>query len=123
MARTVKPTFKQWIPGSGRTAGGVPVQGKTKTVGRISVTAYSQSGEVLTPTDVGLSRIDFIELNVNEESMGAADMRLAAYSPSAQVFYLLTLTGAGVTAEYLAGATEEVTFTAEGDSVMDVELL
>lgn len=123
MARSVKPTFKQWIPGSGRTVGGVPVQGKTRTVGRISVSSYSSEGESLKPADVGLSTIDFISLKVREEAIGAADTRLASYSPSAQQFYLFTHTGAGTLAEYAAAATEEINFVAEGDSVMDVELL
>jgi hypothetical protein len=123
MARAIKPTFKQWIPGAGRTVGGVPVQGKTRTVGRISVTSYNQGGEALSPADLGLSAIDALTLKVREQSMGASDTREVAYSPSAQLFYLFTLTGAGVTAEYAAAATEEVEFVAEGDSALDVELL
>ena len=122
MARTVKPTFKQWIPGAGRTAGGVPVQGKTRTVGRISVTNYSQEGESLKPADVGLTTIHYISLKVRDEAQGGADAQFASYSASAQQFYLWDTTGAGTNAKH-AVASEEVDFVAEGDSVMDVELL
>lgn len=123
MARNVKPTLKTYLPGAGRTVGGVPVQGKTRTVGRISVTSYSQEGEQLKPSDVGLSAIDFISLRVREESDGNASNRGASYSASAQQFYLWTHTGAGTLAKYAAAAAEEIEFVAEGDSVNDVELL
>jgi hypothetical protein len=124
MSRTVKPTFKQWFPGSGRSTGGVPVQGKTKTTGRVSVSAY-QKGEPLAATDVGLSTIDHITLRVVEEISGdpTAPRREVGYSPSAGQFYLWTVDRAGSITQYVAGATEEVSFVAEGDSVMDVELL
>lgn len=125
MARTVKPTFKQWIPGSGRTAGGVPVQGKTRTVGRITLSVGAGGspgeGERLTPADVGLSTIDFIALKVVEE-MGNTVTRQAVYSASAQQFYVFeVLTSTGTYQD--ASSTSEVSFIAEGDSVMDVELL
>jgi len=126
MARTVKPTFKQWIPGAGRTAGGTPVQGKTKTTGRVTVSSYAGSGgETLRPADVGLSVIDHISLKVVEE-VSSADQKVtrhAAYSPSSQQFYLFTTDKDGDKTGYAATATEEVSFVAEGDSVMDVELL
>jgi len=125
MARTVKPTFKQWIPGAGRTAGGVPVQGKTRTVGRITLTAAAGGspgeGERLTPADVGLSTIDHISLKVVEEH-GNTVVRTAVYSASAQQFYVFeVLTTSGVFQD--ASSTSELSFVAEGDSVMDVELL
>lgn len=122
MAKTVKPTFKQWIPGAGRTIGGVPVQGKTRVVGRISVTGYSQMGESLKPTDLGLTSIDSLTLRVRDESAGGVDNRRAVYSSSAQQFYLIS-TAASTNSEYAAAATEEIEFVAEGDSAMDVELL
>ena len=125
MASTVKPTFKQYLPGSGRTPGGVPVQGKTRTVGRISVTSYASGGESLKPSDVGLSSIDHINLKVHEElaSDDSSVRRLAAYSPSAQQFYLFIEGRTGIKDGYSDATTEEVSFVAEGDSVMDVELL
>lgn len=123
MARTVKPTFKQWIPGAGRTSGGAPVQGKTRTVGRVSVTSYSKEGENLKPADVGLSAIDYISLKVREEAQGGADVQFASYSASAGQFYLWSMTGAGTVNSKHATASEEIDFVAEGDSVMDVELL
>jgi len=121
MPRTVKPTFKQWIPGAGRTTGGIPVQGKTRTVGRISVTTYEGDGEPLKPSDVGLSTIDHISLKVVEE-FGNTVVREAVYSASAQQFYVFEiLTTSGVYQD--ANATNELSFVAEGDSAMDVELL
>lgn len=125
MARTVKPTFKQWIPGAGRTTGGTPVQGKTRTVGRISVTSYAPGGESLKAADVGLSAIDYIALKVREETSSdvGQTLRLAKYSPSAAQFYLLEQQQGGTTNEYALAATEEVSFVAEGDSVLDAELL
>lgn len=125
MARTVKPTFKQWIPGSGRSTGGTPVQGKTRTVGRVSVTSYTTGGVDLKPADVGLSSIDYIQVNV-VEGVSSADQKVtrhAAYSQSAQQFYLFTSDKDGDKTAYAAAATEEVSFVAEGDSAMDVELL
>jgi len=125
LARTVKPTFKQWIPGAGRTAGGVPVQGKTKVVGRITLSAGQPGspgeGEQLKPSDIGLSTIDHISLKVVEEH-GNTVTRQAVYSASAQQFYVFEiLTTSGVYQD--ASNTSEVSFVAEGDSVMDVELL
>lgn len=123
MARTVKPTFKQWIPGAGRTPGGVPVQGKTRVVGRISVSSYVK-GESLTPADVGLSAIDSIQLKVREQVSGdALHVREVAYSPSAQQFYLFHRDDDGDVTGYAVAATEEIEFVAEGDSALDVELL
>ena len=125
MSRTVKPTFKQWIPGAGRTAGGVPVQGKTRVVGRITLAAGHPGtpggGESLKPSDIGLSTIDYISLKVVEE-MGNTVTREAVYSASAQQFYVFeVLTTSGVYTD--ASNTSEISFVAEGDSVMDVELL
>lgn len=125
MARTVKPTLKQWIPGAGRTATGVPTQGKTRTVGRITVTSYTKGGESLTPADVGLSNIDFITIKDREQtgSPEARSTRGVLYSNVAQQFYLVTTGVAGDVAERAGAAATELEFVAEGDSAHDVELL
>jgi len=128
MARTIRETFRQFLPGSGRDVLGNPKQGKTKVVGSINVTAYAGGeGEVLTATDLGLTAIDSITLRVGDENSGAltgttAPIRMVTYTKSTAHFYLMTIDEEG---DIVGGAdndTEVVEYIAEGDSSFDVEL-
>jgi len=127
MASTVKVRFRSYLPGSGFDSAGNPKQGKTRVVGRISVTSYNgQGGEPLKPVDVGLSVIDAIRLRVSDEAAGdhvSGKSRGVIYSASTGHFYLFTnqMTTGALTG-YTATATETLEFVAEGDSARDVEL-
>lgn len=123
-ASDIKIRFKSFLPGAGRDSAGDPVQGKTRVVGEVDVTSYTVGGEALAAVDVGLSAIDFLQLNVKEQtgSTSGDRRREALYSASTGQFYLNNITTAGVSAQYAAAATESVQFVAEGDSASDVEL-
>lgn len=124
MATDVKIRFKSFLPGSGFDSSGNAKQGKTRVVGQIDVTSYG-SGEVLTPSDVGLANIDSITLRIADETGNASAQthRQAVYVKSVQEFYLNEISSAGVPDQYAPAATETVEFVAEGDSAHDVELL
>jgi hypothetical protein len=122
MAKSVRETFRQYLPGAGKDTLGNPKQGKTRVVGQISVTSYTTGGETLTPRQLGLTRIDWMSLRVSDE-VGGADgeqVRTARYVQSQDVFYLYSRSAN--TLQYAAGSTETVEYAAEGDSAYDVEL-
>ena len=125
MARTIKETFRQFLPGAGRNTLGSPVQGKTRLTGRISVTSYTVNGETLTPTNLGLEVIDWINIRVQDEVGGPAvsGRRYASYNQTNDQFYLYTVGEAGQVAEYNTAATETLEYEAEGDSALNVELV
>ena len=125
MASDVKIRFRQFLPGVGYDSSGNPKQGKTKVTGIISVTSYAPGNEALTPRDVGLTTIDFIQLRVSDETghPNAQNERGVTYVKSVQQFYLLDVSSAGVRDERASGSTETVEFLAEGDSAHDVELV
>lgn len=124
MANDVKIRFRSFLPGAGFDSAGNPKQGKTRVVGQVSVTSY-ESGEPLSAQDVGLSSIDFMELNVSDATGNASgqNYRQALYVKSVGQFYLNTVSSAGVPDQYAPAATETLEFVAEGDSAHDVELL
>ncbi|MHA2069099.1 MAG: hypothetical protein ACXABY_32455 [Candidatus Thorarchaeota archaeon] len=119
MSNVVKTRLRDTKPGTGFDSSGSPRQGKVEVTGRIEVTSYA-AGESLTPSELGLSAIDFLTLTP-EEGMGAADggERVTAhYSVSAQEFYIL-IDGASTA----GGNNLNLFFQALGDSASDVELL
>jgi len=120
MSNTVQIRYRSYLPGSGFNGNGNPVQGKSRTVGRITVTTLNGGGESLTPSDVGLSVIDHIDLKVTEEvSSKSGAPRSAHYSYSAQEFYVLQDNSTTST----SGNNYVVTFVAEGDSSRNIESL
>jgi len=122
MARSIRETFRQYLPGAGKDTLGNPKQGKTRVVGEISVTSYTSGGEALSPRDFGLTRIDWMNLRVRNAVAGPASRRIAEYSQSDDVFYLYEVSNTGGADQYTAAATETVEYSAEGDSAYDVEL-
>ena len=132
MARTVRETFRQYLPGGGKDILGNPKQGKTRVVGDINVTAYAGGkGEILTATDIGLTTIDSMTMRVGDENSGAmsgaagggiAPIRQVTYSKSTGHFYLFTVDDAGQKTGGADNDTERVEYVAEGDSAYDVEL-
>src|SRR3990172_9710330 len=125
MANDVKIRFRSFLPGAGFDSSGNPKQGKTRIVGEVAVTSYTEGGETLAPADVGLSNVDWIELNVRDEtgSPSAQTLRRAVVVQSVNQFYLVREDLAGAIVEYAAAATETLDFCAEGDSAHDIELL
>ena len=119
MANNVKTRFHRPLPGGGRDSNGNPKQGKVEVRGVISVTTYDRGGESLTPADLGLTSIDWIDLK-HEEAAGAkegAESREVPYSFSAQEFYIREGSGPA------NAGSHEVRFNAFGDTVRDAELL
>jgi hypothetical protein len=122
MAKSVRETFRQYLPGAGKDTLGNPKQGKTRVVGEINVTSYTSGGEALTPRELGLTRIDWMNLRVRNEPSGDQTRRQAAYSQVDDVFYLYELSKTGAPDQYSSAATELLEYSAEGDSAYDVEL-
>jgi len=122
MARTIRETFRQFLPGSGRDTLGNPKQGKTRVEGQIAVTSYVSGGEALAPTELGLSRIDWINLRPTNAVAGPSSYRIAPYSQVNDVFYLYKVGESGIPDEYDDADTETLEYQATGDSAYDVEL-
>lgn len=121
MSRTIQTRFKSALPGAGFDSSGAAKQGKRRVVGQISVTSYTAVGESLTPADIGLATIDYISIRHNDQA-GAKEgkeSRVVLYNNSTSDFYILTNTGATVTA---AGATNTLQFDAIGDALDAPEL-
>ena len=133
MAKTVKETFRQFLPGAGRDILGNPKQGKTRVVGNIAVTSYSGGeGEPLSETDLGLTEINYITLRVHDENSGGmsaaagggiAPLRQVSYTKTTSHFYLYDVDSDGQISSVASAATETVEYVAEGDSSSDVELM
>ena len=128
MALDVIVKFRSFLPGGGHDRAGGQRQGKTNVRGRIEVTSsVGTQGQVLTPEDLGLNRIDDLTLTLEEPILGsnAGDTRReVAYSHSAEEFYTFTINGVdGVAAGVPDASTYNMTFDAFGDSAHDVELL
>ena len=124
MASDVKIRFRSFLPGGGFDSSGNAKQGKTRVVGIVDVTSYAPGAEALAPSDIGLSAIDAISLRVSDATgdTGGNNERRAIYSKTAEEFYLVLTSQAGVPNEYAVAATETVEFDAFGDSAHDVEL-
>jgi hypothetical protein len=124
MAKSVRETFRQFLPGAGRDTLGNPKQGKTVVYGEIYVSDYTSGGEPLTARQLSLSRIDWLNLRVSEEVSGeaAATVRKAGFVKSQNIFYLYTRADGGEVNEYADDATETLEYQACGDSAYDVEL-
>lgn len=129
MARTIRETFRQFLPGAGKDVLGNPVQGKTRVVGNIDVTSYAGGeGERLSASDLGLTKIDKISLRVADENSGAmsgetAHTRHVSYTKSTGHFYLFTVNDAGHKFGGADNDTETLEFDVMGDSAYDVELI
>jgi len=122
MAKSVRETFRQYLPGHGKDTLGNPKQGKTRVVGQVNVTSYTGGGEALTPRELGLTRIDWIDLRVANAVASDQAVRLAVYSQVDDVFYLFEQSQGGSLDQYASASTETVEYAADGDSAFDVEL-
>ena|SRR3990167_5227073 len=120
MAKSVRRRAKQHIPGGGFDANGSPKQGKCQIWGKIVITNYNRAGESLTPADLGLRTIEYIDLKFESAvgGSGGGQEREAFWDGTTQEFYLLE------GREPLAATADPVLlFTACGDDQADVELL
>ena len=126
MAKTVQIRWRSYLPGAGFDASGNPKQGKQEVHGRVTVTSYTKGGESLKPSDLGLTAIDHLNLQLVEpirnEDPGQNSRRVD-YSHSAQQFYVVNVGTSGTTSEAAGASTPNLTFEAVGDSAHDVELL
>jgi len=73
MARSVKILSKFPVPGSGFTTAGVAKQNKMVVVARMDVTSYATGGEALTPSDLGLGTIDYVQAEVSQAGASLID--------------------------------------------------
>lgn len=120
MANTVAERFHRPLPGGGRDANGNPKQGKVEVRGKITVTDYDHGGESLTPADLGLTTIDWIDIKPDEPVGGndGGQVREVHYSFSQQQFYVLE-----DDVQIAATADPVLSYNAFGDTVRDAELL
>jgi len=78
MAYNITTTFKSPIESGGRGGrDGIGVSNKVMISGRINITSYTATGEVILPSDFGLRNIDSIYFNA-ESFNNAATKLLAA---------------------------------------------
>ena len=118
MARTVRTRFHRPLPGGGRDSGGNPKQGKVEVVGQIAVTTYA-GVESLTPNDLGLLTIDWIDIKHENMAGGkeGSEPRDVRYCWSSQDFYIRE-------GEARANAgSHTLYFKAFGDTIRNNELL
>jgi len=90
MSIKVKTRYHRPLPRGGVEASGRPSNQKVEVVGSIAVSTYSAGGETLRPKDVGLSRIDWID--IKHENMAAGkegrEAREVRYNYGTQDFYI-----------------------------------
>lgn len=119
MSNTVAVRYRSYLPGSGFDSNGSPKQGKEESVGVITVTSAAR-GESLPPSKLGLTTIDFIDLQVQQAVGGAGGQpRTALYDYSSQEFYLFE----DDDPTNLVGDSVTVRFHAFGDSIRGTEFL
>ena len=125
MSRVIKSRGKQQLPGGGFDANGNSKQGKLEVWGKIEVTNYNTGGENLSPSDVGLRTIEWIDLKHDEALGGASgsEVRTVHYSYSAQQFYVLQENSGGNFVQVAPTADPDLSFHVTGDSIDDVELV
>ena len=105
------------VLGGGFDSNGAPVQGKTRIVGRLAG-SYATGGLTLTPADLGLAAIDFIDFRVTTPAPTANGERNACYNGST-----LFLQDPDGDTEEGNGTTFVIEYVAEGDASRNVELL
>jgi len=119
MANTVRTRFHRPLPRGGTNSGGSSKQGKVEVRGEVNVTTYIRAGESLTPMDLGLTVIDWLDLK-HENSAGGkegSEPREVRYNYSTNEFYI---TEVGKPAN---AGSHRLFFNAFGDTARDVELL
>lgn len=123
MARTIKTRVRSALPGAGFDSAGNAKQGKRRVTGSISVTSYANGGESLTPADLGLSTIDFIKLEHEDQAAGTEGkgVRTVPYCFSTSDFYIVQDIGLSG-AQPATGTTHTVYFDAVGDALDGIEL-
>ena len=122
MARVVRTLFKSFLPGAGQDLSGNAKQGKQEVRGRIVVSSYTRGGELLVASDLGLDKIDYLQLEVVDgvRSPGKAP-RFAAWNESNGQFYIFDRADDGTTpdaqvVEIASAEAVSVSFNAYGDS-------
>jgi len=124
MAHSVRINYNTLLPGGGRNAAGLAVNGKRLVGGRINITSYTASGEVITPLEFGLDVLDQIFFNVESVNNAATEFAAATpgwanYDRTAQrVVVISNATTANVT-----GEAAVIRFLALGDSNASPDLV
>lgn len=118
MAHTVKVLYRTHLPGAGfQQDTGTAVNGKQLIVGKLDVTNYTSTGEVITPNEFGLLTIDFINFDSHEQTT-SYHARWQHTNYKFRVFDLATPTEFTATNDAKSWG-----FIAVGDSAADPELL
>lgn len=123
MAKTVKTRVRSALPGAGFDSSGNAKQGKRRVTGSISVTSLGHGGVPLSAADLGLSTIDFIQLNHADQAAGKEGhgIRSVPYCFTTADFYIVQDIGLSG-AQPATGTTHTVYFDAVGDAMDGVEL-
>ena len=101
MANTIRIVFKSYLPKPGFSASGDTTQYKQEVRGEIQVSSYNAAtGEILTPAQLDLFSIDYLQLEVKDpiKSPGKAP-RHAAWNESDNLFYVFDHAHDGTTAD------------------------
>lgn len=127
MSNVVKILFKGTIPGVGFDQNGLAKQNKTLVVARMVTTDVQSGSESLTPNDLGLETIDFINLKVVSESGGvpaisATTSVTAEYDDADETVFISDVAAAGDRAAITNDEDPVIKILAVGDSAFTVEL-
>jgi len=119
MAKSVKTFKKSRVESGGFNSSGNAQNNKLEVVGELNITAYTAAGEPLTPSDVGLSTIDFIDFDVRSVNDAATvpvatAIPLAAYDQTGQ--RVIIIIDHGTDTPVTTGEAAVVRFRAVGDS-------
>ncbi len=119
MANTVRTRFHRPLPHGGANADGTAKQGKVEVRGEIDVTTYAKTGESLTPMNLGLLVIDWLDIKHECEAGGkeGSEPRDVRYNFTNNEFYICE---AGKPAN---AGSHTLYFNAFGDTARDAELL
>jgi len=120
MAKNVREAYRLNLPGGGTTETGASVNGKVLVSGWIFVTSYTSGGEPLSPTDLGLTEIDFLGLDVRRVNDAGTEpaatiQPIAAYDDVLDL--LVILSNSNSATANVTGEDAEVRYLAVGDAV------
>ncbi len=123
MANQVLTRFHQPLPHGGADASGRSKQNKVEVRGEISVTTYDKNGESLTPIDLGLNVIDWLDIKHENNAAGkeGSEPRFVRYNFATNEFYIVE--EAAGSHEPANAGSHTLYFNAFGDTAREAELL
>lgn len=129
MANTIRILFKSFLPKPGFDTTGQATQLKQEIRGEIIVSSYARNGENLTPAQLDLFSVDYIQMEVRDpvKSPGKPP-RHAAWNESDNQFYIFdhvadNVVPDGAVHEVASGTAATVTFNAFGPARTNPDLI